>query len=257
MLRFITCLAENTQPLAQTLSDYLTDALNTSIIFDSKLSYETRKEGLLSGQISLGFTCGLLYSLLKNQGAPLQPLVAPVSRSVMDTTPTYYSYVIVRNDSVYPTLESLEQTAFCINEWESFSGCQIMRYHLATLAKFQGFFSKVIESGSHMQSIQKVLLKQADSAAIDHTLYEYWKKNTPESAWEFRVIERLGPFPMPPLVISKYVPETLKEKIQTALLQMPPELLSQHDVQAFQTVNDQTYDPIREAVQLGEQVQFS
>ena len=99
-----------------------------------------------------------------------------------------------------------------------------MRYHLATLGKTKGFFSEVIESGSHMQSIQKVISGQADSAAIDHTLFEYWAKQNPEQANSLRVITRLGPFPMPPLVISEKIPKSIQDNIQKALARDAPRI---------------------------------
>jgi phosphonate transport system substrate-binding protein len=254
-MRLVTCLAENTQPLAQALSNYLSK-LQIPVSFDQDLAYATRKQGLALGNISLGFMCGLLYTVFKDQHkAPLIPLVAPVSSSISSPRPLYYSYITTRNNC-YKTFAELEHSTFCINEWESFSGCQIMRYHLATLGKFQGFFSRVIESGSHMQSIQKVLSGLADSAAIDHTLYEYWANKNPETAKDIQIIERIGPFPMPPLVISESVPETLKQPILKALLEMPQELLKEFKVKEFQSVNDRTYDSIREAVRLGEKVTF-
>ena len=196
--------------------------------------------------------CGLLYIVFRDQHrAPLEPLVAPVSLS--EATPIYYSYLIVRKNSPLQHFNDLKSSVFCINEQESFSGCQVVRYYLAKLGQ-SGFFSKVIESGSHLQSIQSVLDKKADSAAIDHTLFEYWAKRNPGLAKTLRIIERLGPFPMPPLVISQSVPKEIKQQIQTALLEMPKDLLKEFDIKEFQKVDDASYDAIRQAARMGQEV---
>ena len=257
-LSLVTCLAENTQPLSKAISLYLSQRLGIPVFFQETLGYEEQKLGLLTGDIELGFMCGLLYTQLKDkQSARCQPLVAPVSLSVQDKMPSYYSYVIVKKDSPYQHFADLEHSCFCINQQESFSGYQIVRYHLASLDKANRYFSKVIESGSHMKSIQNILLGQADSAAIDHTLFEYWSKKNLENARALRVIARLGPFPMPPLVISETVPEQLKQTLRKALLEMPSNLLKDFDFLEFQTVNDQSYDPIREAARLGARVRLA
>ena len=247
-MQIVNCLAENMTPLAVWVSNYLKQTLGLALNL-SQEDYATRRQSLLEGQASLGFMCGLLYTMFKDQHqAPLEPLVAPVSLS--HKAPIYYSYVIVTKEHRAKHFNDLKSLVFCINEQESFSGCQIVRYHLAKLGQ-SGFFSNVIESGSHLQSIQRVLNKKADSAAIDHTLYEYWAKQNPSAASGLRIIKRLGPFPMPPLVISKHVPDLLKQQIQIALLGMPKELLKAFDMLEFQNVTNQSYDPIREAAKLG------
>jgi phosphonate transport system substrate-binding protein len=256
-LSLVTCLAENTQLLSKAIANYLSLTLGIPIFFQENLDFEEQTRGLITGKINLGFMCGLLYTELKDKKfAPLQPLVAPVSLCVTDKIPSYYSYVIVKQGSPYRYFSDLEHSCFCINEQASFSGCQVVRYHLATLGKTNGYFSKVMESGFHLQSIEAVLSGNADSAAIDHTLFEYWAKKEPELAKTLRVIERLGPFPMPPLVISEMVPEQVKQHIQKALLEMPADLLKEFEVLEFQAVNDQSYDPIREAARLSEKVKL-
>jgi phosphonate transport system substrate-binding protein len=256
-LTLVTCLAENTYPLSRAIAHYLS-SLGISVLFDEQLTYQKRIEGLCSGEIDLGFMCGLLYASLKDKHATkVTPLVAPVSLALSDKLASYYSYVIVKAPSPYKTFADLEGSLFCINESDSFSGYHIMHYHLATLGKPKGFFSTMIQSGSHMGSIQQVLQGKADSAVIDHTLFDYWVKNNPDAADRLRVIERLGPFPMPPLLISERVPEELKHAIQKALLEMPGDVLNDLDMLEFQTVNDRTYDPIREAARLGTDVKLA
>lgn len=71
----------------------------------------------------------------------------------------------------------------------------------------------------------------------------------------------LGPSPIPPLVITRQVPQDLREQIQTFLLEMHTEqagqaILAAGQIAHFVRVVDQDYDPIRLMARQASRISF-
>ena len=239
MLVLRSLLAENTVPVCELLVEYLNERLEHKVTF-AALQTEPPAD--------ITWMCGLLYiKCCGEQG--LEPLCAPVS--VGDAAPHYHSKIIVHQESRFQTLSELEGARLVINERASFSGCQVLYYHLGQkgLASLQ--FAEVIESGSHLCSIHSVLNRQADVAAIDNTVFDYWCKHHPAEARALRVLDRTEDFPMPPIVVSKEMDAGLRHQLKTALLTLPEGMILEHGFTHFQPVDDVFYSRIRNALDLG------
>jgi phosphonate transport system substrate-binding protein len=59
---------------------------------------------------------------------------------------------------------------------------------------------------------------RADVTAIDSTVLEYEQTNRPAPSHKVRVIETLGPNPIPPWVISLQLPQDLRWQLRELLL---------------------------------------
>src|SRR4051812_31789831 len=86
--------------------DKVTRAVSTrttrSVKFDRKATWQERHDQLDTGKAKAGELCGLLYTVKKDDGAPLEPLVAPVPEGERyGGKPVYYSDVIVAADSPF------------------------------------------------------------------------------------------------------------------------------------------------------------
>ena len=95
---------------------------------------------------------------------------------------------------------------------------------------------------------------QADAAAIDSVVLEMELSQRPERAKSFRVVEHLGPAPMPPVAASRGLSSRHRQKLRQALLKMHADELGQailkhSGVRRFAAVVDGDYDPIRQLIQ--------
>src|SRR6476469_7540041 len=83
------------------------------------------------------------------------------------------------------------------------SGYNLFRHRLLKAGHHSNFFGKVIQSGSHQRSIRWVVEGLADCSAIDSTVLEQELRDSPELSNNLRVVESIGPCPMPPVVAAK------------------------------------------------------
>jgi len=161
---------------------------------------------------------------------------------------------VVQMHSPYQQFQDLRGVTWAVNEPGSHSGYNVTRYHLAQLGETDGFFGQVVASGGHMRSINQVLAGEVDASAIDSTVWEWAQTQQPALTSRLRVIETIGPSPIPPLVIQKSVPAALADHIRTLLLHLHEDihgrdLLAQAGLKQFTAVTDADYDPIRHMAQ--------
>ncbi len=258
-IRITTCQAENTVPVTQEISRYLSRRFGVKTEFVIDIPWRRRYQQLDSGQIEMGWICGLPYVLREERPAfQLELLAAPVMEGDRyQSRPVYFSDVIVHADSRFHTFADLKGTAWSFNEPDSQSGFGITRYHLATIGEDWTFFSKVIEAGSHRASLRMVLNGEIHASAIDSTFLEWILQRHPEIQNQIRVVDTLGPSMIPPWVIATSVPEDLRLAVQRALLEMHANpdgraILGTGQLAKFVKVTDQDYDPIRRMKKISE-----
>jgi phosphonate transport system substrate-binding protein len=198
--------------------------------------------------------CGLqyVYAVERGEKPGIDLLAAPVmSGHRYANTPVYFSDVVVRTDSAARSLKDLRGARWAYNEPTSQSGYNITRYTLATRGELTGFFGEAIASGAHEQSLELLLRGEIDATAIDSTVLDQELRCRPDLAARIRVIEALGPSPIPPLVVSRSVPDPLRIRWQAIVLGMHTDpagqgVLASGAVSRFSRVNDADYDAIRE-----------
>jgi phosphonate transport system substrate-binding protein len=95
-----------------------------------------------------------------------------------------------------------------------------------------------------------ILDGRIDASAIDSTVLEMEITNQQSIEDQIRVIEILGPSPIPPWVVSRILPDSLKDSLRTVFLEMHENeagqaILRGAMISRFVAVSDQDYDPIR------------
>uniref|UniRef100_B8HKW9 ABC-type phosphate/phosphonate transport system periplasmic component-like protein n=1 Tax=Cyanothece sp. (strain PCC 7425 / ATCC 29141) TaxID=395961 RepID=B8HKW9_CYAP4 len=181
---------------------------------------------LAQQQVDLTFICGLPLVRFNQQHAfKLKPIVAPVLQADRySNQPVYFADVIVRSDSGMTEFEQLCGKVFCFNDLGSNSGYHLVKRHLAEQHYSPSFIAKEIPSGSHQTSIQWVIEGKADWAAIDSTMLEQELRDRADLQQWIRVIQSIGPCPIPPIALSPNVPPELAQHIQDSLLNPDPQL---------------------------------
>ena len=105
--------------------------------------------------------------------------------------------------------------------------------------------------------LEMILAGEIDAAAIDSTVLETELTNQPKLAKRIRIVEVLGPSPIPPFIASKQLPGDLFAAIQNCLLEMHASragrmLLTKQRISHLQLVDDRFYDRIREMARRAE-----
>jgi phosphonate transport system substrate-binding protein len=204
---------------------------------------------LLQDQIDLAFICGLPFA----RHAQVMPdqfvaIAAPVMQAERyQNHPIYFSDVIVSDTSKLTALDQLAGKTFCYNDPGSNSGYNLLRDRLMQSGYPSHFFGEVIQSGSHQRSIAWVAEGKADCAAIDSTVLEQEFRNRPERSPQLRIIESIGPCPMPPLVAAQRLGNVLLDQLQSVLLNPDAELQShmqQVGIRRFAGVKSEDYGAI-------------
>ncbi|MBV9388056.1 MAG: PhnD/SsuA/transferrin family substrate-binding protein [Chroococcidiopsidaceae cyanobacterium CP_BM_ER_R8_30] len=204
---------------------------------------------LLQDQLDVAFMCGLPfighYQVIPNQ---LQALVAPVMQCLRyQNRPVYFSDIIVNVDSRLTTFDDLAGKTLCYNDPGSNSGYNLLLHQLIQTGHSRSFFGKMIQSGSHQRSINLVVEGLADCSAIDSTVLEQELRDSPELAHRLRVIESIGPCPIPPIVAAQHLGSEFIDCLQSALLQPDMELRSAMDkaqIRHYVAVHSEDYAAI-------------
>ncbi len=251
-LQITTCQAENTFVLTRWLSGYLAEHLNITCLCVENVAWQERYRLIEQGEIGVGWICGLPYVRLADRpDTGIELLAAPVMRGERyGARPCYFSDVVVRRDSPWQRFADLNGAVWAYNEPGSHSGYNIVRHTLATMGADGRFFSRVVASGGHMNSLDMILRGEVDASAIDSTVLEWALQSRPSLHQQVRIIDTLGPSPAPPLVIQKRVPATLRQAVRAVLLQMHEDdvgqvVLAGGGLARFTAVTNQDYDPIR------------
>jgi len=246
------------------IAQYLGKKINRDVTFVTGLSYSTVNEMIDDNVIDIAFVCGLPYTLKSDKDVTtVQLLAAPVMRSARYLNkPIYFSDVIVNKDSELKTFEDLRGKVFVYNDVISNSGYNMPRAYLISINETKGFFSKVIRSGSHEESIRMVATGKADASAIDSLVLDYDRLHNNKFALNVRVVKVLGPSAIPPVIISNKLDSSLIKDIQNVLLDMHnteagKKILDSAGVKHFTEMSNEHYDDIRKMKKLAEQTGFT
>lgn len=187
------------------------------------------------------------------------PLSLSPGPSLSSSAPVYYSQLFVHHKSPYRVFSDLSGARFAYNDDSSLSGYYCLLFYLQSAAAATAaatsslptppspllpYFSFQISTGSHYNSILAVLSGQADVLCLDCVVYQRLLSNPSfrSEVLQLRpialpplVLENgrslstreglLGPNPAQPIVVTKQISMTLRNRIQDAFQSLPSELL--------------------------------
>ncbi len=253
LLHVTSCQAPNADPYVAAVAAYLAETLGRPITFVNQIPWEERDQLLDAGRLEIGWICGWPYVRKMRREPPnLELLAAPVPAGERyGGRPIYFSDVVVRRDSPYQTFADLRGAAWGYNEPGSQSGYNVARYHLACLGLTWEFFGRVVRTGAHQNSLRELLAGNLQATAIDSTVLETEFKERPALRGQLRIIDVMGPSPIPPWVVQTSLPAELRQALRDRLLNMHHDpagraALALGDLACFAAVTDADYDAIRE-----------
>ena len=193
-------------------------------------------EPFSSGDADVGFVCAPSYVWLKEREPPPARLlgVAPVFAEERNRgKPLYFCDVVVPRDLPADSFGDLKGRVWAYND-----ACSLSGYH-GLLARFGSsggptrFFGRVLQSGSHMASIQSLFDGVADAASIDSNVLGIMMNRQPSLRERLRVIESWGPYPVQPVLIRSDLDPHLEEALRTSLLETEADPLTRRSLAAF------------------------
>ncbi|MEW6623091.1 MAG: phosphate/phosphite/phosphonate ABC transporter substrate-binding protein [Bacillota bacterium] len=192
------------------LLDYLGATLDRPIELVYRKTYSEVNDLLRVGQVDMAFICTYAYILGKNE-FNLELLAAPV----INGKPTYQSYFIVPGQSKAENLDDLQGKRFAFTDPISFTGRLYPMYVLKKKGYSpQEYFSEIIYTYSHDNSIKAVAQNLVDGAAVDGLILEYLYTVDPSYLTKIKIIHKSDEFGMPPVVVPPGLDEDLKGELQ-------------------------------------------
>lgn len=160
----------------------------------------------------------------------------------------YYTDIVVHRDVKDRAKEFLDLRGckYAYSTESSISSSKQMARSLKQLGESATFFSDVELSGNHVASIELVMAKRVEAAAVDSlSLANYLNVHYYQEA-EVGLQESFGPLPPHPIMINNSIPVALRESIKSALLRMhqSPEWAKQlhgFSINKFQDINTDIY----------------
>jgi phosphonate transport system substrate-binding protein len=249
--------------IGRSLAPYLAQKLGLPARYEDSIPWQERERRFDRGAIPIVWICGLPYiQKTADPAVGIALIAAPVMAGTRyEDRPVYYSDLVVRGDSPFHRFEELRGATWSYNEPNSHSGYTTIRYYLAQRGEGGDYFGRVIASGSHENSLKLILDGRIDGSAIDSTVLELEIARRPELAGQIRVLDSVGPSPIPPWLASAHLPPDLLERLRQIFWQMHDDphgrqILRESLFARFVPVKDSDYNQLRKMTAEAAQVQF-
>ena len=238
----------------QPLLDQLRAALGIPVEIYAAPSYGAVVEALLSGAVHLA-RLGPASYVSARRADPMLTAFASYATKASTFQPAgafYHSLLIVRAGARIADLNALRGKRLALVDPESTSGALIPRHVFAKQIgqPLESYFSQVGYSGSHTQSVNRVLAGQVDAAFVGSQNLAAETASDPAREKQFRVVWRSGPIPTDPFVFRGQLCEDLKEKIRGAFFNrggpQSADVLDRLNLARFVPVSDQDYRIVRD-----------
>ncbi len=193
----------------------------------------------------IAYVCSSTYTTLRDKkNAKL--LAIPI----INGKDQYYSYVIALKNSKYKSLLDFKDKIYAFTDPSSNSGAIAPTYFLLKKGyKVNTFFRNLIYTYDHGESIKAVIDGFVDGASVDSLVYTQYTKKHPDDAKKLKIIQKLGPFTISPIVIRYNLNKKEFKKLQDLFLNMNKtkigkEILNHLNIERFAKPSNQKYTKI-------------
>ncbi len=210
-------------------------------------TYEEVNDLVRTGVASLAFVNSGAYVEGQSQFG-MQLLAAPE----IGGASARYSYIIVPSGSPSQSLIDLKDTTFACTFPLSDTGRLAPSYaQLAHNASPETFFHRYTYTYGEEKSIQAISEYLYDGAAVNSLTYEKMSVKEAGTIAHTRILEKLGPYAISPVVVPPFLDGELKIKLREVLLAADSdtegkEVLQGLGIDRFVNVPDSAYDSIRD-----------
>lgn len=198
------------------LTTYINKKLNLNLKTEIILDYHRAGLLIFRKDALLGFLCSGPYTALRDKyNFEVLAAIKPTNNR------EYKSYIIVHKDSGIKSLKDLKNKSFAYVDLLSYTGRvttinEILKLNEDPLK----FFSEIIYSKSHINSIELVANKKVDGAGVMSLVFENLAKIKPEITSKISIIFKTPKAGYPVFVTSQYNDKKLIEELKNILLNM-------------------------------------
>lgn len=198
------------------LTKYINKKLNLNLKTEIIADYHRAGSLIFRKEALLGFLCSGPYTALRDKyNLEVLAAIKPTENR------EYKSYIIVHKDSGIKSLKELKNKSFAYVDLLSYTGRvttinEILKLNEDPLK----FFSQVIYSKSHINSIELVANKKVDGASVMSLVFENMSKIKPEITSKVSIIFKTPKAGYPVFVTSQYNDKKLIEELKNVLLNM-------------------------------------
>ncbi|MEO7938401.1 MAG: PhnD/SsuA/transferrin family substrate-binding protein [Burkholderiaceae bacterium] len=150
------------------------------------------------------------------------------------------------------SLAALRGAVAVINQWDSHSGMNALRHTMAPLAQQGRFFSQILVSGSHMESIAMLQRGEADVAAVDCVTFGLAERAAPDRVAGVRVLQTTAPAPGLPLITARALrgdPCQVLREVLLAVHEQAPDAMRALAIRRVRAMQLADYAPIKRMIQ--------
>lgn len=261
--KFITCgMYAFTDPLRnawQALFDEFLKIYKQEEYVQSTIRFDSEFSGLRDPDLMIGYTCG--YPLMRFLRDDLVPICVPVFDLPGCQGKFYSSHIIVPTESNIQSLSDCKGLVAAINGRDSNSGMNVFRHAIALQEGSKPFFTEVLETGSHHQSVVAISSNQAQVATIDCVSYALIKDQWPDLVKKVRGIgfteQTCGlPFVVPVASAELIKPEMMVDALNTSLSNLAESERNRLHLTGFESVNMEDYQNIIELESIAQQAGY-
>lgn len=161
--------------------------------------------------------CG--YDVVHGYRGVLRPIATPKFAAFGCLGENYCSSIVVADNCPYRDVRDMSGTIAVINGPDSHSGMSSL-HHLVARRHVDGrFFSAVLISGSHADSLEMVRRNQAHIAAIDSVTLALLCRYERHTMDGLKILGTTYTAPAPPYVVRANLPDNEVKKITCALVE--------------------------------------
>ena len=217
-------------------------------------SYDAVVEGLISGAVHLARLGPAGYVSARKQDADITPFASyhKKANAYQEAGAFYYALLIVRDDAPFSDIAALRGATLALVDPGSTSGSLVPRRVFSKVIErpLERYFSRILYTGSHAQSAQKVAEGQLDAAFVGSSNLATYLLTTPNpNLSPFRILWRSQPIPLDPFVYRGQLCADIVKKIRIAFFgkdgKQNQALLDNLHATRFVPVTDADYDIVR------------
>jgi ABC-type phosphate/phosphonate transport system substrate-binding protein len=175
----------------------------------------THQDSWRHPSLLLGQSCG--YPAMTAFRDDLRIIARPIYTAPGCEGASHCSFFLVPRASPARELGDLRGGRFALNSWDSNTGMNLPRLAIAPMAFGAPFFSLLIETGSHAESLARVATGEADAAAIDCVSHAMITRYRPELAGATRILARTVSSPALPFVTARSTDDETVAALRRAL----------------------------------------
>ena len=231
-------------------------------VLDSEVEFDETQSGpapgvdpFAAGDADLGWICSTSFVELGIRGDEPSIELAGVAWVPDDPDvngrPVYFGDLITLPDSGIETFSDLEGKTIGCNDKVSLSGYYSWSFELADRGLPDDFATRVL-TGGHHYSIDRLLAGEIDAALVD-SVVRTGRARADQAVADVHIIDRLGPWPVQPLVARSSMSADEIARVRELLLDAAdhPDVRAELDAACLTTlveVGPDHYAPVRAAM---------